>query len=167
MANRVISQTLIDNNKRTLIKYIVISDGSATANSSLIKFNELRFAMNANNYIANTDPKTNYGVSIKRIFGNSKIQNAAGYISLKWESGSNTEIVAITSGQFDIDFGSMTGDNAVIPSPDANNKGLIYSATSPTSGDIVNLFVDLRKDSKDFDAGQTADPVAFNRNWQL
>jgi len=168
MANRVVSQTLIDTNKRTLLKYVIIADGTATANASLIKFNELKFALNANGAVSNTDPKANYGVSIKRVYGYSKIQNAGGYITLKWENVGNTEILAFGSNDIDIDLsGGISGDSAVITSPAANNKGIIYSATSPTSGDVINLFIDLRKDSRDFDAGQSADPVAFNKNWSF
>jgi hypothetical protein len=163
MANRVERQTLIDTNKRTLLKYVIFADGTATANSSLIKFNELRFAKNANSYISNTDPKPHYGVGIKRVYGYSKIQNAAGYITLKWEDAANSEILAFGSNDIDIDVsGGLSGDAATIYSAAANVKGLIYSATSPTAGDVVNLFIDIRKDSKDFDAGAGADPQAFN-----
>jgi hypothetical protein len=169
MANRVETQKLIDTNKRTLLKYTIFADGAATANASLIKFNELRFAMNANGAVSNTDPKANYGIGIRHIYGYSKIQNSAGYVTLKWENDANSEIFAFGTGSFDLDIsgGSNSGDPAVIPSPAANAKGFIYSATSPTAGDVINLFIDIRKDSRDFDAGQSADPVAFNKNWSF
>jgi hypothetical protein len=33
---------------------------------------------------------------------------------------------------------------------------------TPSSADAFTLFIDLRKDSRDYDSGQTADPAAFN-----
>ena len=171
MANRIETQRIIDTNKRALIKYVIFADGSATANVSLIKFNELRFALNANSYISNTDPRISYGAAVKRVYGYSKIQNAAGYVTLKWEDGpgANTEILAFGSNAFDIDIGGPSGDGAVITSANGSNiKGLVYSAVSPTSGDVINLFIDIRKDSKDFDAGAGNDPAAFNSgNWSI
>lgn len=168
MANRVETQKLIDNNRRTLIKHVIFVDGSATANASLIKFSELNYAINATGAISNTNPQAEYDVSIKRIYGYSKIQNAGGFITLKWENDANSEIVAFGSNNFNIDMSGIAGDNAVIKSPVANAIGLIYSAASPTAGDVINLFVDMKKGGQDFDQGQTADPAAFNYgNWSL
>jgi len=168
MANRVETQKLIDNNRRTLIKYVIFADGTATANATLIKFGDLNYAINATGYVTATDPQAEYGVSIKRIYGYSKIQNAGGYITLKWENDSNSEIIAFGSNDIDIDMTGVTGDGAVITSPVANAVGLIYSAASPTSGDVINLFVDMKKDGSDFDQGQSADPAAFNYgSWSL
>lgn len=163
MANRVVEQKVIDSNKRTLLKYVVVADGSATANTPLITFNELRFAINATGAVSNTNPKESYGVTVKRIYGYSNIQNTAGYGLLSWLNDANSDIVSFKSGSFDYDLGSVSGDSAVIPSPAANTSGLCYSVISPTAADTVTLFIELRKNSTDFDAGQTADPVAFNK----
>lgn len=163
MANRVVDQKVIDTNKRTLLKYVIVSDGSATANSSLISFKDLAYAINATGQISNTNPKASYGMTVKRIYGFSNIQNAGGYVLIRWLNDANSEIVAVKSGQFDFNMIDVSADHAVLPSPAANTTGLGYSLASPTSGDILTLFVELRKDSRDFDAGQTADPYAFNR----
>jgi hypothetical protein len=31
------------------------------------------------------------------------------------------------------------------------------------TGDAITMFLELKKDNADYDAGQTADPYAFNR----
>ncbi len=163
MANRTTIQTLIDTNKRALIKYVLVGDGTATANSTFIRFSELKYALNANGYIANTDVQANYDVSIKRAYGHCKMAAAAGYCTLRWNSNANSEILTFGSGDFNYDLGGVSGDSAVIKSPDANNQGIQLSIGTATSGDIFTLFLDLRKDSSDFDAGQTRDPAAFNK----
>ena len=162
MANLIREQRLVDNNKRALLKYVYISDSSAQANATLVDVSTLSKALNANGYImsSNTDPKGLYRTKIKRIFGQAKL---SGYIKLQWQSPTNTEIVTISTGSFDYDFESM-GDGAVIANPDASSNGdILFSNASAASGDVVTLFIDLRKDNGDYDAGQTADPAAFNR----
>ncbi len=146
MANVLKGQRIIDGNKRSLIKYVFLSDGTAVANSTLVDASSLAFALNTNGYImsSNADPKTSYRTTIKRIFGNAKVNS---YITIQWAGTSNAEIVTIGSGSFDYDFQSM-GDGAV-----NNNK----------NNDAFTLFIDLRKNNEDFDAGQTADPYAFNK----
>lgn len=163
MANRVVDQKVIDTNKRTLMKYVIVSDGSGTANSTLTLFKDLAYAINATGQISSTNPKSSYGVTVKRIYGVSNIQSASGYILLNWMNDANSLIVAVKSGNFDFNMIDVSADHAVISSPAANTTGLGYSIASPTTGDVVTLFVELRKDSRDYDAGQTADPYAFNR----
>lgn len=167
MANRVETHKLIDNNKRALIKYVIFADGTATANSVLIRFGDLNNAINATGYVSSVDPQVHYGVSIKRIYGVNKVQAAGAYISLKFYNDSNSEIVALGDGNFDIDIAGVAGENAVINSPVANSIGLVYSAVSPTNNDVFNLFIDMRKDSSDFDPGYTNDPTAFNKGWTI
>lgn len=161
MANIIKEQKIVDTNKRALMKYVATLD-TAVANNLLVDVSQLRFALNANGYImqSNTDPKTVYRSTIKRIFGSAK---ANGYIKLTW-NGSNTEdIIVITDGNFDYFFDPM-GDGTVITNPDANTSGdILISVVSPSATDALTLFIDLRKDSRDYDAGQTADPAAFNR----
>lgn len=161
MANVIREQKIIDNNKRALIKYVATLD-SATANNVLVDVSQLRFALNANGQIvqSNTHFKSAYRTTIKRIFGNAR---ANGYIKLLWNGSNTADIVAITDGNFDYFFDSM-GDGAVINNPDpASNGNILITVVTPSSADALTLFIDLRKDSRDYDAGQTADPVAFNR----
>lgn len=161
MVNVIREQRLIDSNKRALIKYTGIID-SAAANTVLLDASSLAYAMNANNKIigSSLDKKPIYRTTIKRIFGNSK---ANAYVKLQWQGASNSEIVTIGSGNFDFDFQSM-GDGATISNPEtASNGNILISIVTPSSADSLTLFLDLRKDGRDYDSGQTADPTAFNR----
>ena len=161
MANLIREQRLIDTQKRTLIKYTMLVD-SAVANSTLVDVSSLKHALNANGYImsSNTHPLSIYRTTIKRIFGSAK---ANAYIKLQWQGSSNSEIVVLNSGRFDYDFQSM-GDGAVISNPETSSNGdILLSIITPSSADAATIFIDLRKDNRDYDAGQTADPVAFNR----
>ena len=57
------------------------------------------------------------------------------------------------------------GDGATISNPNAvaNTTGNVMITTAGyAAGETFTLFIDLRKNSADYDAGQTADPVAFN-----
>jgi hypothetical protein len=83
--------------------------------------------------------------------------------SLQWEGASNTEIVTFGNGTFDYDFQSM-GDGAIIPNNETNPTGdILFTVNNNKNFDSFTLFIDLKKDNNDYDAGQTADPYAFNR----
>lgn len=166
MANIVNSQILVDTSKRTLIRFFVSSDGTVANNSNVLLLNasSLRGALNTNGYImtSNTNPKSNYRLSIKRAFGAA---HANGFFRIKWQSDANSDIMIFPEGSFDYNFESM-GDGAVIPQPtnEANvNGNILYGVHAAVLNDAFSLFLDLRKDNRDYDAGQTADPVAFNR----
>lgn len=161
MANVIREQRIIDSNKRALIKYTGIID-TAAANLTLVDASSLAYALNTNGYImsSNTDQKSLYRTTIKRIFGNAK---SGGYIKLQWQGASNSEIITTGTGSFDFDFQSM-GDGATIGNPEASSNGdILISIVSPGTTDALTLFVDIRKDGRDYDSGQTADPTAFNR----
>jgi len=161
MANLITEQRLVDNNKRALIKYVATLD-TAAANNMLVDVSTLRFALNANSQImsSNTHPKGLYRTTVKRVFGTAK---ANAYMKLTWQGANTADIVTIGDGNFDYDFQSM-GDGAVIANPDAISNGdILLTVVTPSSADMLTLFIDFRKDSRDYDAGQTADPVAFNR----
>lgn len=166
MANVIKEQKIIDNNRRALIKYVFVSDGTAEANTVLVDVSMLSQAMNANNklMVSNTHPKAIYRTTIKRIFGDVR---ANSYIALQWHGAvTNNEIVLLTSGQHDINF-DAAGEQATIPNPltddSANSRGdIVLSVPGPRSGDSFTLFIDLRKDTRDFNTGQLSDPTAFN-----
>jgi len=161
MANVIREQKLIDNQKRSLIKYVATLD-TAVANTMIVDASQLRFALNANSYImtSNTHIKNNYRTSIKRIYGQAK---ANAYFKVLWQGANTADIITITSGSFDYSFDSM-GDGAVISNTDAASNGnILLTVVTPSSADTLTMFIDLRKDSRDYDAGQAADPVAFNR----
>lgn len=163
MANVIRNQRIIDNNKRCLTKVVIVSDGTEEANTLIIDASNLRFALNANGYImtSNTHSKSNYRTTIKRVAGMSSGTDS--HIRLQWEGDANSEIITFGQGSFDYDFQSM-GDGAVISNPEANATGdILISTAGLDAGDTITLFIDLRKDGRDYDSGQTADPIAFNK----
>jgi hypothetical protein len=158
MANVIREQKLIDSNKRALLKYVILSDGTQESNTRLLDASSLAFALNATGVISQTNPKSNYRTSIKKIKAYSK---TAGSVRLKWEGDANSEI--ITFGTASVDF-NFENDGAVISNPEANATGdILVSTLGLAAGDAITIFLDIRKDSLDYDAGQTADPYAFNR----
>ena len=162
MANKILEQKIVDSTSRALIKYVILPDGTATANSILVDASSLSNAMNANSLlmVANTHPRSTYRTSIKRIYGTAK---ANGYYSLQWHGATNSEIITITTGIFDFNFDAL-GLSASIPNPETNPSGdILLSAFAPAAGDAITLFIDLKKDARDFNAGQINDPTAFNR----
>jgi hypothetical protein len=162
MANVLKGHRIIDSNKRTLIKYVFLSDGTAVANATLVDASSLQFALNTSGLImsSNVNPRSTYNTTIKRIFGSAK---ANSYVALQWEGASNTEIVTFGNGTFDYDFQSM-GDGAIIPNNETNPTGdILFTINGNKMNDSFTLFIDLKKDNNDYDAGQTADPYAFNR----
>lgn len=160
MANTIREQRLIDSNKRALIKYIILSDGTQEANTRLVDASNLAFALNANGFImsSNTHPKSNYRTTVKKIkaYGRN-----SGSVRLKWEGDANSEVIVFGSGSVDFAF---ENDGAVITNPEANATGdILVSTANLVSGDAITIFIDLKKNGEDYDAGQTADPYAFNR----
>jgi len=160
MANLITEQRLIDSNKRALIKYVILSDGTQEANTRLLDASTLQFALNANGYImqSNTHPKSSYRSTVRKIKAYSR---TGGSFRLKWEGDANSEIITFGSGSVDFTF---ENDGAIIPNPEANATGdILISTANLVFGDTTTIFLDIRKESLDYDAGQTADPYAFNR----
>ena len=169
MANLIKQQNIVDTSKRSLLKFVFVSDNSEDANTVLIDASTLAYSLNANGQImtGGTDRKSNYRTTIKRIAGTSQSNN--GIATIQWHgTAAQTNVAIVTFGRsnkFDYDFQSM-GDGATISNPNnvANTTGNVMITTAGyTAGETFTLFVDLRKNNGDYDAGQTADPVAFNR----
>lgn len=160
MANGISEHKLIDTNKRSLVKYVATVD-SAAANVVLLDVSSLAYSLNTNGKImsSNTDIKSLYRTSIKRIWGHGHYKSG-GYVTLRW-GGSNTEICHVGSGQFDFNF-DAEGLTGSIPANTSGTGDIVYSTTGVAAGDVFTLFVDLKKDNRDYDAGQTADAQAFN-----
>lgn len=162
MANLIREQRIIDNNKRALLKYVMLLD-SAAANVTLVDVSSLAYSLNANSQImsGNTHTRSNYRTRISRIFGQAR---ANAYIKLQWQGSTNTEIITIHNGSFDVNFESM-GNGATIPTTETlgANGDILFTVVTPSSADAATIFIDLKKDGNDYDQGQTADPAAFNR----
>lgn len=163
MANVIRNQRLIDSSKRCLTKVVIVSDGSEEANTVIIDVSTLANSLNANGYImtANSDPKSTYRTTIKRVFGSAS--TAGNIVKLQWHGASNSEIVTFGQGSFDFNM-DYVSDSAVISNPESSPSGdILVSTAGLHADDLVTIFIDLKKDARDFDAGQTRDPAAFNR----
>lgn len=162
MATTITTQTLVDNNRRAIIK--IVGEGGTDANAALIDVSSLAYSLNANGKIlgTGTDKKSFYRTEIKRIWGQG--QMALGkYITLKWNNiSSNNTIVTFGDGSFNYNF-DAEGMTASISNPNvANGNGNIIFSSTAGATDAWTLFIDLKKDGRDYDQGQTRDPAAFN-----
>ena len=166
MPNEITQTKLIDTNKRALIRYVIHSDGTDEANTKILDVSGLAYALNTSNKImtGNTNAKGVYRTSIVRIFGSYAAKNK-GYIELMWETTNNSNgtstFATIGEGFFDYNFTGM-GHGDAISTPSSNVNGDIIVNTDFTNLDHATFYIDLKKDNRDYDAGQTADPAAFN-----
>lgn len=174
MANIQREHRLIDSNKKGFYKYVGILD-TELANNVLIDVSTLAFALNANGKImtSNTDPKQSYRIQVQRVWGTVGIPN--GYLSLQWETTTpgtaNQEMAVITSEYFDFNMTDISGLGGNLFNPEtnlANTSGnILISTKGVTANSNYTLFFQITKEPADYDQGQTADPIAFNRNWAL
>lgn len=157
MATVITAQTLVDSNRRAVIKYVGSGGGDA---NTLLDVSGLAYSLNTNGYImsGNTDARSVYRHTIKRIWGQGQMTQGKSVI-LKW-GGNNDQIVSFGDGQFDYNF-DAEGLSAAIPLSGNTSGDIVYTSTA-ASTDSWTLFIDLKKDGRDFDQGQTADPSAFN-----
>ena len=163
MATILNKQTLVDTNRHTVIK--VVGTGGGDANVSLITASGLAFAINATGQVSTLNPKRLNRVAVKRVWGQGQISNNKS-VTLQWGGNSNSSIVTFGTGSFDYTF-DMGSTQGIIEIPDTPNcTGDIVFTSTATTGDAWTLFIDLKKDGRDYDQGQTRDPAAFNKgNW--
>lgn len=166
MANIIKGHILVDTNRVTVVKLVGILDNTAMANTTILDVSQLAYALNTRGYImtANTDYKTTYRTTIKRIWGQGGLKD--GRAILKWggtNGNANTEICTFHHSMFDYNFASM-GSPGSIPIQDvANSTGdIVMSLDGNNLNDSFTLFIELHKDGRDYDQGQTRNPAAFN-----
>jgi hypothetical protein len=165
MATVITTQTLVDSTTRTVIK--VVGVGGTDANVSLVTAANLAFAMTKNNNAILTpgdtgNAKSQYRTTIRRVFGQGQM-TAGKYVMLQWKNDANSNIISFGDGSFDYNFASDGSVGSIgLPSVGNTTGDIIFSSTA-ASTDAWTLFIDLRKDNKDYSAGQFADPIAFNR----
>ena len=159
MATTLTTQTLVDTNRHSVIK--VVGTGGGDANASLIVAANLAYAINATGEISRSNPKRLNRVAVKRIWGHAQM-GLANNVTLRWGGNSNSSIVTFGQGSFDYNF-DMGSTQGTIEIPDqANCTGdIVFSSTAGTT-DAWTVFIDLKKDGRDYDQGQTRDPAAFN-----
>ena len=159
MATTLTKQTLVDTNRHSVIK--IVGTGGGDANASLIVAANLSFAVNATGKISTLNPKRLNRVAIKRVWGSAQM-GVANNVTLRWGGNSNTSIVTFGQGSFDYNFDSGSTQGTIeIPDPANCTGDIVFSSTAGTT-DAWTLFIDLKKDGRDYDQGQTSDPIAFN-----
>ena len=136
---------------------------SGDTNTVLIDAATLSNSLNVNNKILNsgTDRKSTYRTTIKRIWGQGQIGTNK-IVTLQWKDDTNSPIVTFGTGHFDYNFDREGMSGAIATPVGANATGNIIFTSTATTGDAFTLFIDLKKDNRDYDAGQTRDPAAFN-----
>jgi len=160
MATVITTQTLVDTNRHAVIK--VVGVGGSDANVSLISASSLAYAINATGQVSATNPKRLNRVAIKRIWGQGQIA-AAKAVTLHWGGNNNSAIVTFGAGPFDYNFDAgSTGGTIEIPDQ-ANCTGDILFSSSAGATDTWTMFIDLKKDGRDYDQGQARDRAAFNK----
>lgn len=158
MATVLTTQKLIDSNRRAVIK--IVGTGGGDSNT-LLTVSNLAYALNTNGYIVTggVDKKSVYRHQINRIWGQGQLATAGTSVTLKW-GGNNDLIVTFGNGSFDYNFDAQ-GLTAAIPLSGNTSGDIVYTSTAGAT-DSWTLFVDIKKDGRDFDQGQTRDPLAFN-----
>lgn len=160
MATVLTKQTLVDTNRHSVIK--IVGVGGTDANVSLVVAANLAFAINATGQVSTTNPKRLNRVAIKRIWGQGQLATAGTGVTLKWGGNANSSIVTFGNGPFDYNFDSGSTPGTIEIPDQANCTGDIVFSSTAGATDTWTLFIDLKKDGKDFDQGQARDPLAFN-----
>ena len=159
-------QTLIDTNKRTVIKRVGIFDAAGGDENETVIINPktLNYLMNANNlpYQAGnttTPGFANSAFTITRIF--ATVDAEVGHLQLKWEgTGASATIFAFGTGTSD------TNMNGNFPAITNNATGPTGNVTIKTVGTTANaaytVIIELHKNGTYYSGGQFQDPAAFN-----
>lgn len=159
MATVLTTQTLVDTNRHTVIK--VVGTGGTDANVKLVVAANLAFAINATGVVSAVNPKRLNRIAIKRIWGQGQI-TAPNAVTLKWGGNSNSSIVTFGSGWFDYNFDSGSTQGTIEIPDTANCTGDILFSSTAGATDSWTMFIDLKKDGRDYDQGQNRDPIAYN-----
>jgi hypothetical protein len=158
MATTLNKQTLVDTNRHSVIK--IVGSGGTDSNASLVVASSLAYAINATGSVSTFNPKRLNRVAIKRIWGQGQLSQGA--VTLKWGGNSNSSIVTFGTGWFDYNFDSGSTPGTIEIPDQANCTGDIVFSSTAGATDTWTLFIDLKKDGRDYDQGQARDPAAFN-----
>lgn len=159
MATTLTTQTLVDTNRHSVIK--VVGTGGTDANVSLIRAANLAYAINATGVVSTSNPKRLNRIAIKRVWGHGQM-GLSNNVTLKWGGNSNNAIVTFGAGQFDYNFDAGSTQGTIEIPDQANCTGDILFSSTAGASDAWTLFIDLKKDGRDYDQGQVRDPKAFN-----
>lgn len=158
MANAYTEDRIIDSNKRALIKITGTLD-SDMSGLVVVDASTLAQAMNANNLlmVANTHPKAQYRTNVIRLWGDVKVD---GYLTLQYDGDSNI-IQTLGSGSFNMDLdGALAG---TVTNDVANTTGdVTLTGVGIGANNAYTIYIDMRKDPRDFNQGQIDEPSSFN-----
>ena len=155
-------QTLIDTNKKTVIKRVGILDSNENE-TVIIEPLKLFGAINANGQYyqtGNTIPTgmANSAFTISRIL--ASVDGEVGHMQLKWQGSTSATIWAFGSGTTD------TNPQYQFPSISNNAVGPTGNVTITTVGTTTNaaytVVIELHKNGAYYDPGRLTDPAAFN-----
>jgi len=156
-------QTIIDTQKRTVIKRVGIIDSDENE-TVIIDPKSLNYALNANgtyyqtgNTVANGFANSAFTVS--RVI--ASVDAEVGHLQLKWQgTTSSATIFALGVGTTDTNPSyqlPVIGNNAVGPTGNVTIKSV---GTTPNAA--YTVIIELHKDGRYYSAGQFQDPAAFN-----
>ncbi|MEX0598075.1 MAG: hypothetical protein WD512_16425 [Candidatus Paceibacterota bacterium] len=159
-------QKIVDSTDRAIIKISSVFDGSGQETAATkIDVSELANAMNVNNKImvANTHSKSSYRTTIRKVIWTV----TDGIVVLEWQnqSSNNLPIFTLGAGGGVLDLSTL-GSAMAIPNADvlANTNGdILVSTKGMVANSAYTVVLELKKDGRDYDQGQTRDPHAFNR----
>ncbi len=165
MANVLTAQTLLDLNKRAVIKFTGTFDGSGqeTANTKIIG-SLLRgaLAVDANNNVLVSQggsPRSNYVYSIQRIVYDMNIPN--GYLTISFDGAVPAPAASIHAPWGDLNSQSNLGiiqNNAGTP-----NGNVTFTTVNAQANNSYTVLVEIIKDPSTYDMGQFARPADFNQ----
>jgi hypothetical protein len=169
MANQNLVQKLVDTNKRAIVKMTGTFDGTGQETGVIkIDVSSLALTLNANNLLmsSNTHPKSSYRIYPTKIIYNVAIRNGHARLFYDAVGGSLDGTIATLSGA-----GVIDTENIVISNPldIANSNGdICLSTLGAQANDAYTILIDVKKDARDYDQGQAAEPAAFNKGaWSI
>lgn len=175
MANQYTIQKLADTQDKAVVKLTGIFDGTGEENQLRIDVSSLNYALNANGYIGATADKPLYRNFITAMIYDAQIAN--GFLEIQWQGANtdntvNTTMYTVHSGQHTVMLDDMryaaTITNPTVDVDAANTTGdIIFKTTGASNGDSYTVILYMKKDARDYDKGQTADPTAFNKDWTI
>lgn len=156
-------QTIIDTNKRTVIKRVGIID-SDESETVIIDPRSLAYALNANNAAYQTGNTVatgfaNSAFTISRVLAH--VDAEVGHCQLKWQgTGASATAYAFGVGFHDTNPGYQ------LPAITNNAVGPTGNLTIKTVGTTANacytITIELHKNGQFYSGGQLQDPAAFN-----
>lgn len=157
------TQTIIDTNKRTVIKRIGIIDSDENE-TVIIDPRTLAFALNANgaSYQTGNTVATGFANSaftVSRVI--ASVDAEVGHIQLQWQGTTSSQtIYALGVGNIDTNPQYQLpsiGNNAIGPT-----GNVLIKTVGTTTNAAYTVIIELHKNGTYYDSGQLTDPAAFN-----